>query len=130
MKRILVAEDNPANRELIRTILELRGCEVLEAGDGEEALLKIREIRPDLVLMDVQMPRLGGLAALQEMRADPGLAPIPVIALTAYAMQGDQERFLAAGFDGYASKPIDAKALWRQMEPLLGRENVGRHGPS
>src|SRR5438552_12638027 len=98
MKKILVVEDNPANRELIRAILEAQGCEVVEADDGEEALLKMRETAPDLVLMDVQMPRLDGIGALQRMRHEPGLASIPVIALTAYAMQGDREQFLAAGF--------------------------------
>ena len=122
MRRILVAEDNPANRELIRAILEARGCEVVEAGDGEEALLKAREVEPDLVLMDIQMPRLDGVAALQQLRAEPSLAKIPVIALTAYAMQGDQERFLGAGFDSYLSKPIDAQALWKQVQPLCGPE--------
>lgn len=120
MKRILVAEDNPANRELIRAILEASGCEVVEAEDGEEALLKIREAEPDLILMDVQMPRLDGVAVLQQLRAEPSLATIPVIALTAYAMRGDRERFLAAGFDSYLSKPIDAKILWMQVQ-LLGR---------
>src|SRR4051812_36999661 len=101
MMRVLVAEDNPMNRELIRSILEDRGCEVVEAADGEEALAKIRESEPDLILMDVQMPRLDGIDALHRLRHDPILASIPVIALTAYAMCGDKEQFLAAGFDSY-----------------------------
>jgi two-component system, cell cycle response regulator DivK len=124
MKKILVAEDNPANRELIRAMLESRGYEVVEADDGEDALLKTRETAPDLVLMDVQMPRLDGVGALQRMRREPGLASIPVIALTAYAMRGDREQFLAAGFDGYLSKPIEARALWGQVQTLLRRDGA------
>ena len=119
MKKILVAEDSATNRELIRDILEARGCEVVEAVDGEEALVKIRETQPDLVLMDVQMPRLGGVGALERLRREPGLASTPVIALTAYAMRGDRERLLAVGFDGYLSKPIEARTLWSQVETLF-----------
>ncbi len=124
MKRIVVAEDNEANLELIRAILETRGFEVIEAHDGEEAIAKIRETGPDLVLMDVQMPLLNGVGALQKLRREPGLAAIPVIALTAYAMCGDKEDFLAAGFDSYVSKPIEPSTLWRQVRELLDDERM------
>ncbi len=123
MKRVLLAEDNPMNRELIRDMLEASGCEVIEADDGEEALRKLRETPPDLVLLDVQMPRLDGYAVLSHVRADPRLARLPVIALTAYAMRGDREKVLAAGFDGYVSKPVDFGQLRSEIERLC------RNGP-
>ncbi|HSA92348.1 MAG TPA: response regulator [Terriglobales bacterium] len=120
MKRILLAEDNPTNRELIRDVLEADGCEVIEADNGQEALHKLREILPHLVLLDVQMPELDGYAVLNRLRADPQLARLPVIALTAYAMRGDRERALAAGFDGYVSKPVDFRHLRAEIERLCG----------
>lgn len=119
MLRVLIAEDNPANRELLREILEAHGCDVEEVEDGESALRKIRQRPADIVLMDVQMPQLDGVTTLQRLRSDPTLAAIPVIALTAYAMRGDRERFLAAGFDEYMSKPIEAVLLWTMLERLL-----------
>ena len=113
---ILIAEDNAANRELLREILEGWGFGVLEAGDGEEVLAILRTARPALVLMDVEMPRLDGFAALQRVRSDPALVHLPVIAVTAYAMANDKERILAAGFDGYVSKPINRQLLRNQMD--------------
>jgi len=126
MKRILVAEDSAANRELIRAILEARGYEVVEAADGEQALAQIRLSKPDLVLMDIQMPHLDGVGALQRLRREPDRAGIPVIALTAYAMRGDREQFLSAGFDSYLSKPIDARSLWTQVEQMLSTPELVR----
>lgn len=120
MKRVLLAEDNPMNRELIRDALEAAGCEIIEAASGEEALRKLREGPPHLVLLDVQMPGLDGYAVLDRLRADPQLARLPVIALTAYAMRGDRERALAAGFDGYVSKPIDFPQLRAEIDRLCG----------
>ena len=123
MKRVLLAEDNPMNRELIRDLLESACWQVTEAADGEEALRKLRETAPDLVLLDVQMPRLDGYAVLRRLRDDPRLAHLPVIALTAYAMRGDREQALAAGFDGYVSKPVDFRELRTEIERLC------RNGP-
>ena len=114
MKRILIAEDNPVNRELIREILSDCEYEVIEACDGQEALEKIEEVTPDLVLLDIQMPVLDGYQVVRRIRDNPQSAALRVIALTAYAMRGDRDRALAAGFDDYVSKPIDLKTLtWK-----------------
>jgi two-component system, cell cycle response regulator DivK len=120
MKKILVAEDNPVNRELIREILGESEYEVIEACDGQEALDKIAEARPDLVLLDIQMPVLDGYAVLRRLRDNPPSPTPRVIALTAYAMQGDRERALAAGFDDYVTKPIDVKTLTCKIGEALG----------
>jgi two-component system, cell cycle response regulator DivK len=120
MKRVLVADDNPVSRELIREILESDDCEVIEAGDGREALEKVREHRPDLALLDIQMPVMDGNAVVREIRADPQLSMLPVVALTAYAMQGDREKALALGFNSYITKPIDIPAFRAEVAVLLG----------
>ena len=120
MKRVLVADDNPVSRELIREILENNDCEVIEAGDGREALDKVREHRPDLALLDIQMPVMDGNAVVREIRADPQLSKLPVVALTAYAMQGDREKALALGFNFYITKPIDIPAFRAAVALLLG----------
>jgi two-component system, cell cycle response regulator DivK len=123
-KRVLVADDNPVSRELIREILEYDHYEVIEAGDGGEALKKVREHRPDLALLDIQMPEMDGTAVVREIRADPTLAHIPVAALTAYAMQGDRERALAAGFTSYITKPIEIPDFRAQIAKLLGKRGI------
>lgn len=117
MKRILVAEDNEANREVLREYLEPRGFEIIEACDGEEAVQRIRESPPDLILLDVQMPRVDGFAVLRLLK-EQGVA-VPVIALTAHAMEGDRERALLAGFDGYHSKPVDLQSLLAEIRRRL-----------
>jgi two-component system, cell cycle response regulator DivK len=114
--KILVAEDNPANRELIREILEGQGYEVLEAVNGLEALEQIEEKLPDLVLMDIQMPLIDGFETVSKLRKDARFAKLPVIALTAYAMTGDEEKARMAGFDGYLSKPMDVRQLLQYLE--------------
>jgi len=101
-----VIEDNPANRSLVVFLLESVGHEVLQAEDGETGLAIAREALPDLVLMDIQLPRMDGLEATARLKADAATASIPVCALTALAMKGDEERIRAAGCDGYISKPI------------------------
>ena len=120
MKRVLVADDNPVSRELIREILE-DDCELIEAGDGREALEKLREHRPDLALLDIQMPVMDGNAVVREIRADPQFSKLPVVALTAYAMQGDRERALALGFNAYITEPIDIPAFQAEVAALLGK---------
>ncbi|MBZ5592746.1 MAG: response regulator [Acidobacteriia bacterium] len=119
MKRVLVADDNPVSRELIREILENDDCEVIEAGNGREALERIREHQPDLALVDIQMPVMDGNAVIRELRADPRFSRMPVAALTAYAMQGDRERALALGFNTYITKPIDIPAFRTEVAELL-----------
>ncbi len=110
-ERVLVVEDNEKNMKLVRDILEAMGYSPLEASSGEQALTLAAEQAPALVLMDIQLPDLDGSEALRRLREDERTAGIPVLALTAQAMQGDRERFLAAGFDGYLSKPIDIDEL-------------------
>ena len=105
MKRIAVVEDNPDNRLLVQALLEDRYL-IDEYGTGDEALMGLREQRPDLVLLDISLPGRDGTDVLQDLRKDEALKDLPVIALTAHAMSGDRERFLAAGFDDYITKPI------------------------
>jgi two-component system cell cycle response regulator DivK len=108
---VLVVEDNEKNMKLVRDILLATGYSPLEATSGEEALALAAEHSPALVLMDIQLPDLDGSEALRRLRSDERTAGIPVLALTAQAMQGDRERFLASGFDGYLSKPVDVDEL-------------------
>jgi two-component system cell cycle response regulator DivK len=108
-ERILVVEDNALNMKLFRDVLLATGYKTLEATTGGEAIELAAQGAPDLVLMDVQLPDVDGVDALHRLRADPRTAAIPVLAVTAQAMQGDRERFLAAGFDGYLSKPVNVR---------------------
>jgi two-component system cell cycle response regulator DivK len=117
--QILIVEDNPRNLKLARDVLAHHGFRTLEAADAEEGLRLARAEHPALILMDVQLPGMDGLAALERLRRDPDTAGIPVIALTAFAMRSDRERFLAAGFDGYLEKPIDVAAFPGQVAALL-----------
>jgi two-component system cell cycle response regulator DivK len=115
-EHVLVVEDNEKNMKLVRDILMAIGYSPLEASSGEQALALAAEHAPALVLMDIQLPDLDGAEALQRLRADERTAGIPVLALTAQAMQGDRERFLAAGFDGYLSKPVDVDELIEMVQ--------------
>ncbi|HUO17776.1 MAG TPA: response regulator [Verrucomicrobiae bacterium] len=117
-KNIFIAEDNPVNRELLRELLETRGCFVREACNGREALDMLKENIPDVLLLDLSMPVLDGYGTISEIRNDPRLATLPVLAVTAYAMRGDREKILNAGFDGYLSKPVEASALWAELARL------------
>ena len=110
-ERILVVEDNEKNMKLFRDVLVATGYHTLEATTGGEAVELATEHAPDLVLMDIQMPNVDGVEALRRLRADERTAAIPVLAVTAQAMQGDRERFLAEGFDGYLSKPVNVREL-------------------
>jgi two-component system cell cycle response regulator DivK len=105
--QILVVEDNEKSMKLFRDVLLATGHRTLEATTGVRAVELATEHSPDLVLMDIQLPDIGGVEALARLRADERGAFLPVLALTAQAMEGDGERFLAAGFDGYLSKPVD-----------------------
>jgi CheY-like chemotaxis protein len=123
MTKILVAEDNATNRELFRELLEARGYTVIEACDGPEALRMIEQTQPDILLLDIGLPVLDGFSVVRAIRERPRLAALPVLAVTAYAMQEDRERALNSGFDGYLSKPINAKALAEELERLLSIRN-------
>ena len=104
---VLVVEDNEKNMKLFRDVLQAAGYGTLEATTGRQAVELATEHSPDLVLMDIQLPDFDGIEALGQLRADARTASVPVLALTAQAMEGDRKRFLAAGFDGYLSKPVD-----------------------
>ena len=122
--RILIVEDNPQNRLLMVDILTAHGYEVLEATDGEEGIAAARLHKPDLILLDMQMPVMDGMAAARILKADPETAAIKILAVTSFAMKGDRERILAAGVDEYIAKPIDTRQL-----PLLVRSMLGSgHG--
>jgi two-component system cell cycle response regulator DivK len=118
---VLIVEDNPRNLKLVRDVLGHAGYSTLCACDGEAGVELARSQRPDLVLMDINLPGMTGLEALARLRADAATAAIPVAALTAYAMTDDRARLLAAGFDGYLEKPVDVRALPGQVEALLRR---------
>lgn len=119
MKRVLIAEDNAVNRELLRELLEMRGYNVVEACDGQEALQKMAEAPPDILLLDLGMPVLDGFETVHKIREDPSLHSLPILAVTAYAMRGDREKVLSSGFDGYLSKPINPGALDQELARLL-----------
>ncbi len=111
MATVLIVEDNPANMKLASFILESAGHTVLGADDAEAGLRMARELHPDLVLMDIQLPGMDGLQAIALLKAEPSTSTIPVIALTALAMKGDEARIRAAGCDGYLAKPIRYQEL-------------------
>jgi CheY-like chemotaxis protein len=116
MKRILVAEDDAASRELIGELLAAEGYSVEMAVDGREVLERLRNgTQPDLVLLDIQMPQLDGYEVMRRLRAMPGMESLPVVAFTAYAMAGDSDRALKAGFSGYITKPIRVAALREEL---------------
>ena len=118
-KTILLAEDNPINRELARTILHQDGYNVIEATDGGQAVEMARTARPDLILMDIKLPELDGLSATRLLEQDPATCSIPVIALTALALPGDREKLLAAGCVAYLTKPIDFTELRKTLAEIM-----------
>ncbi len=119
--RVLVVEDNEKNMKLFRDVLIAKGYSTLEATTGGRAVELAAEHAPDLVLMDIQLPDLDGSEALARLRADERTTSIPVLALTAQAMYGDRERFLAAGFDGYISKPVNVVELLATVQRYCDR---------
>ena len=123
MKTILIVEDVAMNRELLTQLLE-DNYRLLTADNGEEALAVTRERRPDLVLMDLSLPRVDGWEATRRIKADPALGQTPIIALTAHAMDGDEARARESGCDGYITKPIDEQLLLTKIDAFLGGETV------
>jgi CheY-like chemotaxis protein len=120
MEKVLIVDDNRASRDLVRAILKTVRCDIIEATHGQEALDLIRKQRPDLVLLDVDMPGLDGLAVVKKIREETSLADLPVLAVTAFAMEGDREKGMAAGFTAYLTKPVRAALLRLQVQHLLG----------
>ena len=115
MARILVVEDNPANLELITYLLEAFGHSAVPALDGENGLEAARREAPDLIICDMQMPRMDGYEMARCLKADPKLRAIPIVAVTAFAMVGDRDKVLAAGFDGYIAKPITPETFVEEV---------------
>ena len=119
---ILIVEDNEKNRKLVRDVLQHRGYQTVEAETAEEGIRLAQESRPALILMDIQLPGMNGIEALGRLRADPRTKKIPVIAVTASAMTHDRQKIMAAGFDGYQSKPINVKEFVAAVREMLDRK--------
>jgi CheY-like chemotaxis protein len=118
---VLVVEDNDKNRKLVRDVLTYRGYEVIESETGEDGVRLAKERRPRLILMDIQLPGIDGIEALRQLRADEATRAIPVVAVTASALDRDRRKILAAGFDGYQAKPLDVKAFMAAVDAVFGR---------
>ncbi|MFC1617569.1 response regulator [Candidatus Margulisiibacteriota bacterium] len=118
-KKILYIEDDPINKYLVKKVLEDSGHEVFEASDGESGIGRAGDIKPDLILMDMQMPGMDGYEATKEIRKTDPEHKIPIIALTAHALPGDKEKCIAVGCDGYITKPIDIKNFESQIKDYL-----------
>ena len=116
---ILIVDDNVSNTKLLAFLLTSKGYVVRTAGNADEALAVLRDFLPRLILMDLQLPGVDGLTLTRQIKADPRMAGIPIVAATAYAMKGDEERARAAGCDGYITKPIDTRRLPQEIERYL-----------
>lgn len=119
---ILIVEDNENNRSLLKDILVFHGYEIVVASDGMEGVALARERMPDLILMDIQMPGLDGMTAAGILKGDPATSRLKIIALTSFAMRGDREKFLSAGFNGYLAKPINTREIPGLVERWLTGE--------
>ncbi len=120
--RILVIEDTEDNRQIMRDLLTSVGFEVLEAGDGLAGVAAARQHKPDVILMDIQLPEIDGYEATRRIKAIPELASIPIIAVTSYALSGDEERTRQAGCDGYVAKPFSPRQLLAQVRSFLKQD--------
>ena len=119
-KCILVVEDQPDNRRILRDMLGNAGYELVEAESGEEALKAVETKRPDLILMDIQLPVMDGYEAARRIKSNPAMKAVPIIAMTAYALAGDEAKALAAGCNGYVTKPFSPRALLAKVREHLG----------
>ena len=126
IKTILVVEDNELNMKLVRGLIKIGKYRMLEAIDAESGIQLIREQRPDLVLMDIQLPGMDGLSASKIIKEDPSVKDIPIVALTSYAMQGDEEKALEAGCTGYIAKPIDTRKFLKTISQYLNDDKSQR----
>jgi CheY-like chemotaxis protein len=119
-KTVLLVEDNEDNLVVYRTILEHVGYKVIEARDGEEGVLQARQQRPDLILMDISIPKIDGWEATQRLKSDAGTRDIPIIALTAHALEEDRQKAVQAGCDGYLAKPVEPRRVVQEVERFVG----------
>ena len=122
MSLVLIVEDNEKNLKLVRDVLQVKGYDTIEAGTAEDGIVLARSRKPDLVLMDIQLPGMNGIDALKVLRADAATARIPVIAVTASVMQQDRNLITEAGFDGYIGKPINLKEFLDTVRAMLERK--------
>lgn len=122
MKRILIVEDNPNNRDMLTTILKFHGFETFQAENGQEAIEAAKANPPDLILMDLSMPVMNGWDATRRIKADPALAHIPIVAVSAFDMLQDKEAALAAGCDAFLSKPLNMFALKERLEAIMSKK--------
>jgi CheY-like chemotaxis protein len=120
LKTVLLVEDNEDNLVVYRTILEHVGFRVIEARDGEEGVSRAREHLPDLILMDISIPKMDGWEATQRLKADTNTKQIPIIALTAHALEEDRQKALQAGCDGYLAKPVEPRRVVQEVERFVG----------
>ena len=120
LKTVLLVEDNEDNLVVYRTILEHVGFRVIEARDGEEGVSRAREHLPDLILMDISIPKMDGWEATQRLKADGNTRQIPIIALTAHALEEDRQKALQAGCDGYLAKPVEPRRVVQEVERFVG----------
>jgi CheY-like chemotaxis protein len=120
LKKILVVEDNDLNRELISFLFSPYGYEIIEAKTGEEGIRLAKQCRPDLILMDIQLPEMDGYTAIKALRKDPEIKDTVIIAVTSFAMRGDREKIMACGCNGYVPKPIDTHQLVSIVQKALG----------
>jgi len=118
-QKILIVEDNELNLKLFCDLLRAHGFDVEPVRDGREALERAQDFRPDLIIMDIQMPHISGLEVIELLKQQPLLAPVPVLAVTAYAAKGDEERIREAGAEGYVSKPISVVRFVEAVRALL-----------
>jgi two-component system, cell cycle response regulator DivK len=119
-RRILVVEDTEDNRRIVRDLLSSAGYDILEASDGEAGVAMAQAHKPDLILMDIQLPVIDGYEATRRIKADPALAHIPILAVTSYALSGDEAKAHAAGCDGYLAKPFSPRELLGKVRGLIG----------
>jgi two-component system, cell cycle response regulator DivK len=119
-KQILLVEDTEDNRQLVRDLVANAGYDLLEAEDGEAGVAMAARYRPDLILMDIQLPILDGYEASRRIKADPDLHGIPIIAVTSYALSGDEVKARAAGCDGYVAKPFSPRKLLAKIAEFIG----------
>lgn len=121
---VLIIEDNEKNRKLCRDVLNVKGYQTIDSETAEEGLRLVREKKPNLILMDIQLPGIDGITALKQLRADPEMAHVPVIAITASAMTHNRATMLAEGFDGYQTKPITLKEFLGEVERVLATKTA------
>lgn len=123
-KKILIVEDNELNLKLFRDLLEAHNYETFETKDGSEAVALAKNVKPDLILMDIQLPEISGLDVTRRLKSDESVASIPIVAVTAFAMKDDEEKILEAGCEAYISKPISIMSFLNTVRRFLGEEEV------